>query len=129
MKISERRAKQIRMTWRCFDFDMAMLFRNIQATKSIPLNCALYIQYLNREIGLHGNQDGFTRITNEEIRLRYLEFLTTAQIRKTFRALVKLRIVSVKDRVYKKINVPVIVSLAKAMKRKMLQNREGDDTE
>ena len=116
MKLSPERMREIVSTWRYFDADLALLFRDLPMTENIAVNCALYLQYLSRELAKNGTQDGWVEISNEEMRRKYLSFLTSEQIRKAYRALRNLGIISARARIHRKIHPSALIRWAKWVK-------------
>ena len=98
---------------RVFDADLARLFRNLPETKNIAINCALYIQYLDRAIRMYGPQ-----ISNEVLRKKYLDFFSKKEIRTSYEYLKNLGIIvtnsqkSAGKTISKEINVKALVALA-----------------
>jgi len=107
--ISPERMQEILSTWRYFDADLVFLFRDLPATRNIALNCALYLQYLDKELSSQGRPDDWIEFSNSEMKRKYLGFLTPEQIRKAYRALRKLGIISAKSRIYRKIHPKMII--------------------
>lgn len=121
MKLRLDRAHEILKSWRYFDGDLARLFHDIPLTKNIAVGTALYLQYLAREIDKRGDKDGFVKVSNASLRRKSLPFLTPEQIRRVYRSLKDLNILTVRSRQFKKINSKAIICQAKRLKKKQAE--------
>ena len=105
-------ARRIGREARVFDADLARLFRGLPETRKVAINCALYLQYLDKAIRTHGN-----RVSNEGLRREYLDFMGSEQINFCYRQLKELGIVVSKQRgnmVYKRIDVPCLIAVVES---------------
>lgn len=115
----------MRVNIKFFDGDLAYLFSRLPETRGIAVQCALYLQYLDR---MPKDDSGRCIGTTQDIIEEYLGFWTYDQIKWTRKKLRKLGVLEV-DRRGKRIRNDRILELAQRLRtrRPALRDAEKGD--